>query len=125
MAGEEVQVLDAGGGQEVLESSQPHLDPITVTLSQIREEVPHNVEMWIPHILLRDQDAESRPAIESPAPRDELQLGLDVLCEQRHVVREIELGRGEDQRIAEDGLARHPPQLTRSQGSHRPLRPAP
>ena len=65
----------------------------------------HSICKNSPHVVLRDHDAHRWPAAEPPAPADELELGLDVVGEEGHVVGEVKLGRGEDQRVAHDGLA--------------------
>ena len=111
------EMFNAGRGQKILQSAEPDLDAVTVSLAQLGQEAHHDPELRVPHVALRQQDAEGGPAVEAPAAGDELELGPDVLGEQRHVVREVELGRGEDQRVAEDRLAGHAVQLARAQRS--------
>ena len=55
--------------------------------------------------LLHDEAA-GGPAGEAPVAADELDLRLDVIDEQRHVVVQVEVGTVEDQRVAEHRLAR-------------------
>ena len=46
-----------------------------------------------------------RPAGRLLPLTDELELGADVLHEERHVVGEVKFGRGEYERVSEDGGA--------------------
>ena len=55
--------------------------------------------------LLHDEAA-GGSAGEAPVPTDELDLRLDVVDEQRHVVVQVEVGAVEDQRVAEHRLPR-------------------
>ena len=65
--------------------------------------------------LLHDEAA-GGSAGEAPVPADELDLRLDVVDEQRHVVVQIEVGAVEDQRVAEDCLPRDTVHLQESNG---------
>ena len=112
-------MFNAGWGQEVLQSAQPHLDSLTVTLPQLSQEVQHGAELRIPHVLLWDEDAECWSTIQSPAPGDELQLSLDILGQQSHVVWEVELWCWEYERVAENCFTRDSVQFTGAQRSWR------
>ena len=51
---------------------------------------------------------------------DELELGADVLHEERHVVGEVELGGGEDERVGQHGGAAQAVHLAAAQRTDRP-----
>ena len=77
-----------------------------------------------PHVLLADQDADGGPAREAPVAADEVQLRFDVVDEQRHVVRQVELGHLEDQREAQHRLAGDAVDFAGAQRADRPRRSA-
>lgn len=77
------------------------------------------LEKQSPHVLFTDKNAHRRTTGKPPVPSNEVQLRLDVVDEQRHVVRQVKLGHFEDQRIAENRLAGDSVDFARSQCSDR------
>ena len=87
----QIKVFNAGGGNEVLEPTQSYFNPGALTLLHLRQELQHHYELWIPHVVLRDEDAEGGPASEPPETTDKLKLGPDIVGQQRHVVGQVEI----------------------------------
>lgn len=71
-------------------------------------------------MLLTNQYAHGGPAGQTPVATDKVQLRLDVVDEQGHVVRQVEIRHLEDERVAEHRLSGDAVDLARSQGTYRP-----
>ena len=74
---------------------------------------PQNEELWT---AVHPELAHLTPNLEVSPLTDKLELWSDVLHEERHVVGEVELGGGEDERVGEDSGAAQPVHL---QNAHR------
>ena len=70
-------------------------------------------------MLLPDEDADRGSPREAPVLCHEVQLRLDVINEQRHVVGEVEVRHLEHQGVAEHGLPADAVHLGNWQGSNR------
>ena len=66
-----------------------------------------------PHVILGDQNANNGSPTQPPTLADEFELRFDVVGQKGHVVGKVEIGVGEDQRVAKDCLATHAIDLSR------------
>ena len=63
---EEVEVLEAGAGDEVLDAADVDLDAVDLAGAELGEGGEHRGELRVAHVVLRHHDAERRSPAQPP-----------------------------------------------------------